>query len=76
MWRPAHSISCMLHTNLCFPVKSPDVLDQGIDIGLGMGDVAGRHEDHIAGLADGDSALAFGNINTNSVHNRYSFVMY
>jgi len=25
---------------------------------------------------DGDSALAFGDINTNSVHNRYSFEMY
>ena len=31
----------MLHADLRFPVKSPDVLDQGIDIGLGMGDVAG-----------------------------------
>ena len=40
---------------------------------LCVGDVAGRHDDNIAGSADGDSALAFGNINTNSVHNRYSF---
>ena len=68
--------SRMLHADLRFPVKSPDVLDQGIDIGLGMGDVAGRHENNIARLADRDSALTFGNINTNSVHNGYSFEMY
>ena len=36
-----------------------------------------RHNDHITGPADGDSALAFRNINTNCVHHsRYSFEMY
>ncbi len=39
-----------------------------------MWDVAGRHEDHVAGSADRDGAFAFGNINTNSVHKGHSFV--
>ncbi len=40
---------------------------------LCVGDVAGRHDDNIARSVDGDSTLTYGNINTNSVHNRYSF---
>ena len=67
--------SGMLHADFRFPIKAVDLLDQVIDRRLCVGDVAGRHQDYIAWPADGDSTLTFGNINTNSVHNRYSFVM-
>lgn len=42
---------------------------------LGVGNVGGRHDDNITGPTDCDSALTFRNINTNSVHNGYSFSM-
>ena len=63
----------MLHANLCIPVKTSDAFDQVIDSGLGVWNVTGRHQDNVARPADGDGTLTFGNINTNSVHKRYSF---
>ena len=65
----------MLQAGLRLSVKVLDELDQLIDCGLGMGNVGGRHDDNITRPADRDSAFAFGNINTNSVHKRYSFTM-
>jgi hypothetical protein len=66
----------VFHADFCFPIKVSDLFDQRIDGGLGVEDVTGRHDDNIAGPTDGNSALTFGNINTNSIHNRYSFEMY
>ena len=65
----------MLHADFGFPIKVFDLVDQLRNGGLGVRDVTGRHKDHVAGSADGDSDFAFGNINTNSVHKRYSFEM-
>ena len=45
------------------------------DSGLGVWDIAGLHKNYIAGPADGDSAFAFRNIDTNSVHDKNSFEM-
>ena len=65
----------VLHAALRLSVGALDLLDQCIDCGLGVWDIAGRHQDHIAGPADCDSALTFGNINTNSVRKKNSFTM-
>ena len=62
--------SGVFHADLGFPVRFFDLPDQVTDGGLGVGDVAGRQDDYITGPADGDSAFAFGNIDTNSVHKR------
>ena len=65
----------MLHAGFGFAVKVFDLLNKSIDSGLGVWDIAGRHQNHISGSADGDSAFTFGNINTNSVHDKNSFEM-
>ena len=66
----------VFHADFCLSVQTPDLFDQVIDSRLGVWNITGRHKDNITGSADGDGALAFRNINTNSVHNRYSFVKY
>ena len=65
----------MLHAGFGFAVKAFDLLNKSADSGLGVWDIAGLHKNYIAGPADGDSAFAFRNIDTNSVHDKNSFEM-
>lgn len=66
----------MFHAYFGFSIKTLDDVDQLIDGRFGVGDVTGIHDDNIAGSSDSDCAFAFGNINTNCVHDKYSFEMY
>lgn len=66
----------VFHTAFCFHVKIPKQFNQIINCGLGVGDIAGRHDYSVIGPEDCDSAFTFENINTNSIHNRHSFKMY
>ena len=63
----------VLHTDLGFTIKALKLLDQTVYGRLGVGDITGWHNDHVSRSLYSDSAFSFGNINTNSVHNRYSF---
>ena len=63
----------VLHADLGLPIKALDNVNERIDGGQGVWDIAGLHEDDIARPADGDGAFTFGNINTNSVHKKNSF---
>ena len=60
----------MFHADFRFAVKAFDLLDESVDGRLGVWNVTGRHKNHITGPADGDSAFTFGNIDTNSVHEK------
>ena len=63
----------MLHTNLCLTLQAFDGGDEIIDGGLCVTVIPWRQDNYIARLANRDSALAFGNIDTNCVHETISF---
>ena len=65
--------SGVFHAGFGFAVKAFDLLNKSVDSGLGVWDIAGWHKNHISGPADGDSTFSFGNIDTNSVHDKNSF---
>lgn len=52
----------VIREDLCFTVKDFDLSNKVVDDGLGVGDVTGRHDDHVAGSVDRDCAFTFGNM--------------
>ena len=65
--------SGVLHADLSLTIQVPDDPDQSINIRLCMSEVTGLKDDLISRPADRNSAFAFRNIDTNCVHELYSF---
>ncbi len=63
----------MFHTDLRLAIKAFDGRDEVVDGGLRVTVIPRCQNNHIARLADRDSAFAFGNINTNCVHETIPF---
>ena len=65
--------SGVLHADLCLAIQILDDADQSINVRLCMPKVSWLEDDLISGPADRNSAFAFRNIDTNCVHELYSF---